>query len=75
MSHVHYFGDGYEMEKDNDIRQSAWVCMFNPSAKEALLDFTFYYEKAAPTTMTLKVPATRPSRSSGTRIEAFSSRG
>jgi hypothetical protein len=57
MSHVHYFGDGYEMEKDNDIRQSAWVCMFNPSAKEALLDFTFYYENAAPTTMKLKVPA------------------
>jgi hypothetical protein len=56
MSHVHYFGDGYELEKDNEIRQSAWICMFNPASKEAVLDFTFYYEDAAPTTMTLKVP-------------------
>jgi hypothetical protein len=57
MSHVHYFGDGYEREIDNDIRQSAWACMFNPSAKEAVLDFTFYYEKSTPTKMTVKVPA------------------
>ena len=56
MSQVHYFGDGYLLEQDNDIRQSAWVCMFNPAAREAVLDFTFYYADAAPTSMTLKVP-------------------
>jgi hypothetical protein len=57
MSHVHYFGDGYLMEKDNDIRQSTWVCMFNPAGKEATLDFTFYYADAAPTTLTRKIAA------------------
>jgi hypothetical protein len=55
MSHVHYFGDGYLLEKENEVRQSAWVCMFNPSAREAKLDFTFYYENSSPTTMTMKV--------------------
>jgi len=55
MSHVHYFADGYLLEKDNEIRQSTWVCIFNPASKEAVLDFTFYYEDAAPTTMMLKV--------------------
>jgi hypothetical protein len=56
MSKIHYFGDGYLLEKDNEIRQTAYACIFNPSNQEAVLDYTFYYEDAAPTTMTMKVP-------------------
>jgi len=57
MSHVHYFGDGYLLEKEGEIRQSTWVCLFNPARKEADAHFTFYYEDASPTTMDMKLPA------------------
>jgi hypothetical protein len=57
MSRIHYFGDGYLLEKEGEVRQSTWVCIFNPSARETEYKFTFYYEKSAPTTMALKVPA------------------
>lgn len=49
MSRVHYFADGYIREAEGDIRQSAWVCMYNPTDIDAILDFTFYYEDVAPT--------------------------
>jgi hypothetical protein len=57
MSKVHYFADGYLLEKEGDVRQSTWVCMFNPTTKPADLHFTFYYEDCPPTEMTLQVPA------------------
>ncbi len=55
MSRIHYFGDGYLLEKEGEIRQSAWVCIYNPSKKAADLHFTFYYEDCPPTEMTLTV--------------------
>lgn len=49
MSRLHYFADGYLRENEGDIRQSAWVCMYNPTSRDATLDFTFYYEDCDPT--------------------------
>ena len=49
MSRVHYFADGYIRETEGDIRQSTWVCMYNPTETDAVLDFTFYYEDVEPT--------------------------
>jgi hypothetical protein len=57
MSRIHYFGDGFIREKEGDIRQSTWVCIFNPSPRAAEFRFTFYYEKSDPTTMVINVPA------------------
>jgi hypothetical protein len=57
MSKVHYFADGYLLEKEGEIRQSTWVCIFNPTTKPADLQFTFYYENCPPTEMTLTLPA------------------
>ena len=59
MSRLHYFVDGYLLEAPGPNRQSTWVCMFNPSTRDAKLRFTFYYEDAAPTTMSHQVPAGR----------------
>ena len=57
MSKQQYFADGYLLEKDGDVRQSTWVCMFNPSNKAAELHFTFYYPDCQPTEKTITVPA------------------
>jgi hypothetical protein len=59
MSRIHYFADGYLLEAEGPVRQSTWVCMFNPSVRDARLRFTFYYEDAEPTTMLYQVPAER----------------
>ncbi len=57
MSKVHYFADGYLLEKEGEVRQSTWVCMFNPTPQPADLHFTFYYEDCPPTEMALTLPA------------------
>jgi len=57
MSRLHYFGDGYLLEAEGPNRQSTWVCMFNPSTREAKLKFTFYYERSEPTTMLYQLAA------------------
>jgi hypothetical protein len=57
MSRVHYFADGYLRDGENDIRQSAWACMYNPTSRDAKLDFTFYYEDCEPTYDTFAIPA------------------
>jgi hypothetical protein len=57
MSRIHYFADGYLLEAKGPNRQSTWVCMFNPSKREARLKFTFYYVDADPTTMERQIPA------------------
>jgi hypothetical protein len=57
MSRIHYFGDGYLLEAAGPNRQSTWVCMFNPTKRDANLKFTFYYPDAEPTTMPYQVPA------------------
>lgn len=57
MSRIHYFGDGYLLEKEGEIRQSTWVCMFNPTKTDAKLHFTFYYEDCPTTEMTVDLPA------------------
>jgi hypothetical protein len=51
VSRFHYFADGYLLEAEGPNRQSTWVCIFNPTKREARLKFTFYYEDAEPTTM------------------------
>jgi hypothetical protein len=56
MSRIHYFADGYLLEAEGPNRQSTWVCMFNPSRREATLKFTFYYEDTDPTTMIRAMP-------------------
>jgi hypothetical protein len=56
MSRVHFFGDGYLLEKEGEIRQSTWVCLFNPTKREATANFTFYYADASPTTKTMQLP-------------------
>ena len=40
MSRIHYFADGYLLEAEGPNRQSTWVCMYNPSKREATLKFT-----------------------------------
>jgi len=57
MSRIHYFGDGYLLEAAGPNRQSTWVCLFNPTKRDARLKFTFYYPDAEPTTMPYQVPA------------------
>jgi hypothetical protein len=57
MSRIHYFGDGYLLEKEGEVRQSTWVCLFNPSSRAAEYRFTFYYERSEPTTLSLTVAA------------------
>jgi hypothetical protein len=58
MSKYHYFADGYLLEDEKaPNRQSAWVCMFNPTLRDAEMKFTFYYEKSEPTTMVRKARA------------------
>ena len=59
MSRIHYFADGYLLEAEGANRQSTWVCMFNPSQRDAELRFTFYYEDADPTMMRRQVAAAR----------------
>jgi hypothetical protein len=59
MSRLHYFADGFLLEKEGPNRQSTWVCMFNPVARDAKLRFTFYYENAEPTSMDCPLPARR----------------
>lgn len=49
MSRIHYFADGYLLEKEGEQRQSSWACLFNPSDNEAHFKFTFFYEKSEPT--------------------------
>lgn len=52
MSTIHYFADGYLLEEETSPnRQSTWVCMFNPTRRDAEMKFTFYYETSEPTTM------------------------
>ena len=57
MSRVHYFADGYLLEAEGPNRQSTWVCMFNPTRRDARLRFTFYYQDADPTTMDYQMAA------------------
>lgn len=57
MSKVHYFGDGYLLEKEDEVRQSTWVCLFNPSPEAAEVCFTFLYEDCPSTEMKLTVSA------------------
>ncbi len=57
MSRIHYFADGYLLEAEGANRQSTWVCMFNPTRREAKLKFTFYYEDVEPTTTSYRVSA------------------
>jgi hypothetical protein len=57
MARIHYFGDGYLREIEGDVRQSAWICLFNPSPREAEYRLTFYFEHSSPTTTTLNVAA------------------
>jgi hypothetical protein len=57
VSRIHYFADGYLLEAAGPNRQSTWVCMFNPTKRDAKLKFTFYYADAEPTTMPYQVPA------------------
>ena len=57
MSRLHYFADGYLLEAPGPNRQSTWVCMFNPTPRDAQLKFTFYYERSEPTTMQHRVAA------------------
>lgn len=59
MSRIHYFADGYLLEAEGPVCQSAWACMFNPSPRDARLRFTFYYEDVEPTTLLYHVPAER----------------
>ena len=49
MAGMYYFADGFLREQENDIRQSTWVCIYNPTPLDASIDFTFYYENDAPT--------------------------
>jgi hypothetical protein len=63
MSRIHYFADGYLLEKPGPVRQSTWVCFFNPTSRDTTLTYTFYYEDAPPTTMRHAVKA----RSGGNR--------
>jgi hypothetical protein len=56
MSRIHYFADGYLLEAEGPNRQSTWVCMYNPSKREATLKFTFYYEDVDPTKMVRTMP-------------------
>lgn len=58
MSRIHYFADGYLLEDEaNPNRQSTWVCMFNPTRRDADVKFTFYYESSEPTVMTKQARA------------------
>jgi hypothetical protein len=59
LSRIHYFADGYLLEADGTNRQSTWVCMFNPTQRDAELAFTFYYEDAEPTAMCHEVAASK----------------
>lgn len=59
MSRLHYFADGYLLETEGPVRQSTWVCIFNPSKRCAKLKFTFYYEKDDPTTMNYEMAPKR----------------
>lgn len=58
MSTVNYFADGCELlRKDSPNMQSIWLCMFNPTKRDAGVVMMLYYEDIDPTQLRLTVPA------------------